>query len=404
MHMRKFDEMARNEYKRTKRFTRPTEAELGIVPRPKKVGNPDESSDSEDEVRGEAKGKAKAFNNWRKTQFRFLRMKTKEQVKVELRQRAEAHRDFDVLWLDAMPKEPPVPFYMDASARAVVEMKRQRKDALAQRKKENWHALKGWCDLRRQRTGEVLHEDALCHHCGEREATRLVEDDWTPVCDACFDSGDYAVVDYDPKDVLDEHTTRPSTRRGEAYCRRCCFPHHLERVVYTCDLDEWVFCLGCCKQKQLLRVFDHKNMVFLDSLERPIYKIDQQQPKKQGAGGGVDRKRRELYEPRVLTSDESVTAREDSLDEQCEVSDEDRVFYKQHRAKKAALSDTDSEGEKAYKWQRREQRKAEKKRWRKLVATKGIVAARAEQAKKHHEFEPCLCDACKLGTCIDSRA
>jgi len=367
------------------------------------VGNPDESSDSEDEVRSDGNGEqaeanAKVFSAWSKTQFRYKRMKSKEKKEEELRQCAVAKRDFDVLLFELKslePKEPPVPFLVDASARAVIEADRQRKEALTQRREQNWQALKGWCDLRRQRTGEVLHEDAFCHHCGEREATRLVDDDWTAVCDSCFDSGDYAVVDYDPKDVLDEHTTHPLTRRGEAYCRRCCFPHHLERVLYTCDLDEWVFCLGCCKQKQLLRVFDHKNMAFLDSLERPIYKFDiQYQPKEEGDD---EHKRREMYEQFKPTSTESDSTHEDSLDEQCELSDEDQAFYK-HRAETAILGgDTDSEGEKKYKLQRREQRKAEKKRWRKLVATKGIVAARAEQAKNRDVFEPCLCDACTSG-------
>ena len=51
MHMRDFNEMMKKDAL-TRHFTRPTNAELGIVPRPAKVGNPDESSGSEDEVRG----------------------------------------------------------------------------------------------------------------------------------------------------------------------------------------------------------------------------------------------------------------------------------------------------------------------------------------------------------------
>ena len=413
---REFDELMKSEARRIQPFIRPTEAEIGkggkcVVS--KKPGEEEEeeeeegeeSSDSEDEGQGHDEQEDKEFDDWVKFVLTFKRWKSREQAEEEARVFAEKKREIDAMILEIKAENGEElddddddqgglkvkfewPHIMTENDRLEIAAKKERKEAWAKEKERRRTAVAGLCDMRRRKTGEVMFTDSLCVLCHERQVSRLV-DDWKAVCDACFDSGGYAVVDYDPDEVLDEHTTHPNTnrRRGNNYCRRCCFPHHLELVLYTADLDEWLFCCGCMRCKQLLRVFDHKNMSFLDLLERPIYKRDL--PKE-------GERKRELYEPYDSTSAESGFTHKDSLDEELEESDEDRLQHEHYAKKKlslAELGDSESEGEKEYKRQRKEKRKAEIKR-RKIVLSKvrkGVYVAKNKNKTKSSSSVPCFC-------------
>lgn len=105
-----------------------------------------------------------------------------------------------------------------------------------------------------------------CALCSEKWATRLSL--WSATCELCSKINSQQYNENDIRLQVIAHTRNPRQHQGAKICAAC-FGDNLV-ILYDEVDDEWLYCGGCRRLKQLLRCWNMYTNTMMNNLEEPI--------------------------------------------------------------------------------------------------------------------------------------